>query len=247
MLTHHLITFTKDSVGVRSSATPWNVTAIGSGQYHIASADDLFKLPSHLANRLERHLFNDTEGRANVALWAEMCEPSRPAMAFEKEQVMNDEIEQMPSETPAEQTPAEPTPAEQPEKRVRQAMTAEQRETKNAAARAKRAAAKPPTEENKDMSTKKKAKPAKKAKATKPKAERKVKATKRAKPNGTGQRGAVMKEIARLLQRKNGVTREEMLAVIGWKAVSMQQVSKACGLKLKKERVKGDVTHYFGE
>lgn len=40
-------------------------------------------------------------------------------------------------------------------------------------------------------------------------------------------------EIVSLMKRREGVTREEVLAVTGWKAVSMQQVADLAGVKLK--------------
>lgn len=59
-------------------------------------------------------------------------------------------------------------------------------------------------------------------------------------------RGKKTLEIKRLLERKSGVTRAEVLAATGWKAVSMQQMAKACGLKLRQEKEKGKRISYFG-
>jgi hypothetical protein len=39
--------------------------------------------------------------------------------------------------------------------------------------------------------------------------------------------------IAAMLRRKNGCTREEVLAETGWAAVSMQQQARAAGVTLK--------------
>lgn len=40
-------------------------------------------------------------------------------------------------------------------------------------------------------------------------------------------------KVIALMQRASGVTREEVLKVTGWKAVSMQQVATNAGVKLK--------------
>lgn len=91
------------------------------------------------------------------------------------------------------------------------------------------------------------AKTSRKAKAKTERAPRKAKAS-----NGAakGPRGEKMQGIARLLQRKNGCTAAEVLELTGWPAVSMPAMAKACGLKLKKEKIKiGEDrvrTHYFG-
>ncbi len=52
--------------------------------------------------------------------------------------------------------------------------------------------------------------------------------------------------VARLLKRKNGCTTAEILAETQWPAVSVPQMAKANGLKLRKEKVKGQPTRYFG-
>lgn len=52
--------------------------------------------------------------------------------------------------------------------------------------------------------------------------------------------------IAALLQRKNGTTNAEILEASGWPSVSVPQQAKAAGLKLRKEKVKGKPTRYFG-
>lgn len=95
------------------------------------------------------------------------------------------------------------------------------------------------------VATKKKVakkKAAKKKVAAKKKTAPKTK-TKRA---STGPRGDKTLEIKRLLLRKNGCTRKDVLASTGWKAVSMQAMAKACGLKLRQEKVKGTPISYFG-
>jgi len=40
-------------------------------------------------------------------------------------------------------------------------------------------------------------------------------------------------KVIALMKRAKGVTREEVLALTGWKAVSMQQLAKSAGVKLK--------------
>ena len=52
--------------------------------------------------------------------------------------------------------------------------------------------------------------------------------------------------VGDLLLRKGGCTGADVLAATGWPAVSMPQQAKACGLKLRKEKVQGEPTRYFG-
>ena len=54
--------------------------------------------------------------------------------------------------------------------------------------------------------------------------------------------------VTALLLRKSGCTRKDVLKATGWKAVSMQQMAYAAGLKLKLEKMteqRGLV--YFGK
>ena len=51
-------------------------------------------------------------------------------------------------------------------------------------------------------------------------------------------------KVIALLQRPNGVTREQVLSMIDWQAISFQQVAKAAGVKLKLEKVAGKPTVY---
>lgn len=53
-------------------------------------------------------------------------------------------------------------------------------------------------------------------------------------------------EVSRLLQRKNGATRAEILEATGWPTVSVQALAKNCGLELSQEKEKGSTTRYFG-
>lgn len=82
----------------------------------------------------------------------------------------------------------------------------------------------------------------------------KTKRTPRAKaPNGNGngeykpRKDSKMEVLHRMLTRKSGCTRAQVLQETGWKAVSMQQISTHLGLKLSQTKEKGSVTTYFGE
>ena len=71
--------------------------------------------------------------------------------------------------------------------------------------------------------------------------------TPRAKKNpGEVRKGSKTEIVANLLKRKNGCTAAEVLAATEWPAVSMPAIAKAAGLKLRKDKVKGEVTRYFG-
>jgi hypothetical protein len=66
--------------------------------------------------------------------------------------------------------------------------------------------------------------------------------------NGSGPRKGSTQEIMyKLLTRGKGCTRPEILKATGWKAVSVQQVCAALGLKIKMEKKKGEVTTYWGK
>lgn len=89
--------------------------------------------------------------------------------------------------------------------------------------------------------------------STKPEAPAKSKAkTSDAKPEvaastAAGPRaGSKTAIIAELLQRSNGCTTADVLEATGWPTVSMPQQAKAAGLKLRKDKVKGENTRYFG-
>jgi hypothetical protein len=83
-----------------------------------------------------------------------------------------------------------------------------------------------------------KRKSTKKAKAVK--AERKVKRA------SSGPRGDKTLAVKKLLLRKNGCTRKEILEMTGWPSISVQAISRNCKLKLRKEKVAGEPTKYFG-
>jgi hypothetical protein len=61
-----------------------------------------------------------------------------------------------------------------------------------------------------------------------------------AKTNGKNKTQAVVA----LMRRPKGVTRKEVVALTEWSAVSMQQVAKAAGVKLKLEKAQGKPTVY---
>ena len=77
----------------------------------------------------------------------------------------------------------------------------------------------------------------------KPTAAKAVKPAKsKAKPiNPTGSK---LEQIAALLTRKEGCTREDILKLTGWKAVSVPAQAKAAGLTLKQEKA-GRAFRYF--
>lgn len=60
-------------------------------------------------------------------------------------------------------------------------------------------------------------------------------------------RGVKILTIRRMLLRKRGVTRKELLTVLGWKAISVPAMARASGLKLTRKKVLGTPTRYFGK
>jgi hypothetical protein len=171
---------------------------------------------------------------------------SRVASKQEHTSMMDDDVEQIGDV-------ADESPDVAPPLTGKRVLTPEQREAKNAKARAKRAAAAASEQQEgaTDVTAKKGAKAKakapraakpKKAKAVKPKNERKA-----ANGNGAarGPRGEKSKEIVRLMQRKNGVTRAEVLEYTGWPALSFQAFAKSAGVRMRKEKVKGEPTRYF--
>ncbi len=58
-------------------------------------------------------------------------------------------------------------------------------------------------------------------------------------------KGTKTELIAGLLKRKGGCTSADVLKATGWPAVSMPQQAKAAGLKLRKEKAKGEPTRYY--
>jgi hypothetical protein len=85
-----------------------------------------------------------------------------------------------------------------------------------------------------------KGKPAKKAPAPKAAAAKAPKKTEGIRP------GSKLELVVGLLTRKEGCTTADVLAATQWPSVSMPQQAKAAGLKLRKEKAKGEVTRYYG-
>lgn len=88
---------------------------------------------------------------------------------------------------------------------------------------------------------------AKAKKATK-KAAKSKKATKVArKPRVAGEVTGKTLLVKNLLIRKSGCSRQDIFDATGWNAISVQAVAKACGLKLRQEKVEGteDVRAHF--
>jgi hypothetical protein len=81
--------------------------------------------------------------------------------------------------------------------------------------------------------------------AAKKKAAKKV-ATKKSNGASTGARGEKTLKVKALLERKSGCTSADVKEATGWPAVSMPAMAKACGLKLRIEKVKGKPKQYFG-
>ena len=74
-----------------------------------------------------------------------------------------------------------------------------------------------------------------------------AKKTTAAKANGksaTPRKESKTSQVVSLLQRASGCTREEVLELTGWKAISMQQVATKAGIKLKMEKVEGKPIRY---
>jgi hypothetical protein len=78
------------------------------------------------------------------------------------------------------------------------------------------------------------------AKAKKPASEAK---TKTAGPS-RGQSKTAM--VGEMLLRFDGCTAAEVMAACNWPSVSMPQQAKACGLTLRKDKVSGEPTRYYG-
>lgn len=105
----------------------------------------------------------------------------------------------------------------------------------------------PNTGEEAVMASQTKAKKTKRTKiAAAPKA-KKVAAKSNGDAHAGPRKGSKMEVLHRMLTRKSGCTRAQVLAETGWKAVSMQQIAEGLGLKLNLQKEKGSVTTYFGE
>jgi hypothetical protein len=73
------------------------------------------------------------------------------------------------------------------------------------------------------------------------------KVPRKAKASGEVRKGSKTEIVAKLLQRNAGCTSKQVLEATGWPAISMPAISRACGLKLVKEKKKGEVTRYWGK
>jgi hypothetical protein len=72
----------------------------------------------------------------------------------------------------------------------------------------------------------------------------------RARPARSGaarevRKGSKLEIVVGLLKRKDGCTAAEVMEATKWPSVSMNQQAKAAGLKLRKEKAKGEPTRYF--
>jgi Protein of unknown function (DUF3489) len=74
----------------------------------------------------------------------------------------------------------------------------------------------------------------------------KTKKASRSKARGNTNGKSKVDLIAGLLKRNSGCTAKDVLEATGWPSVSMPAQAKAAGLKLKKEKKKGESTRYFG-
>jgi hypothetical protein len=80
---------------------------------------------------------------------------------------------------------------------------------------------------------------------SKSKSKKKTAAPKKASGNGA-RAGSKTEVVAKLLMRSGGCTTADILKATGWPAVSVPALSKAAGLKLRKEKEKGSPTRYYG-
>jgi len=87
-------------------------------------------------------------------------------------------------------------------------------------------------------------KPGKRTKMAKAKKAAKKAAKKSTGPKGP--RGEKTLKVKAMLERKNGCTAAEVKEACNWPAVSMPAMAAACGLKLRKEKVEGKPTRYYG-
>lgn len=64
-------------------------------------------------------------------------------------------------------------------------------------------------------------------------------------PEGGIRPGSKLETIVGLLKRPEGCTAKECMDQVGWPAISMPQQARAAGIKLRKEKAKGEVTRYY--
>ena len=120
-------------------------------------------------------------------------------------------------------------PKEQALKDLRKARRAQRKELDPAPGKSEPTPSAPPPDAPKEkvMPTKTKAAPVKKARRPKP----------------AVRPGSKLETVVKLMTRKEGTTAAEVLASTGWPTVSMPQMAKAAGLRLRKEK-EGAVTRY---
>jgi hypothetical protein len=133
----------------------------------------------------------------------------------------------------------EPVPNQETTTMLTETSTATETEPKTTKPAAKKAPAKKAAAKSAKKAAPKKA--AKKAASAK-----KAAAGASAKKAGGVAPGSKTEAVAKLLQRPQGCTNAEVLKTTGWPTVSMPQQAKAAGLTLRKEKVKGEPTRYFG-
>lgn len=103
------------------------------------------------------------------------------------------------------------------------------------------------TEGDTNMAAKKAKKTSIKKKAAAPKKAAVTKTPRTPKKNGDVRKGSKTEIVKKLLSRASGCTSKEILEATGWPSVSVPAMSKACGLKLTKEKLEGKPTRYFGK
>ena len=59
--------------------------------------------------------------------------------------------------------------------------------------------------------------------------------------------GSKTEVVGKLLTRAGGCTGKEILEATGWPTVSVPAMAKACGLKLRREKAKGEPTRYSAD
>jgi hypothetical protein len=86
--------------------------------------------------------------------------------------------------------------------------------------------------------------PSKKAATTKARTPVAAPTTKPAARNGLPKAGSKTEKIYKLLTRKSGCTRAEVLEATQWPAISIQKISETLGLKLRKDDASRPYRYY---
>lgn len=73
----------------------------------------------------------------------------------------------------------------------------------------------------------------------------KAKANARSGVRGKSKHGSKTEKLLALLARKEGCTRSDALKATGWPSISLPATAKAAGVKLKREKAKGQPTRYY--